>query len=42
MGICIPNYTAEHWTYSALQYWELYFCLGFCLKISLLFRFAGF
>ena len=25
MGICIPKYTAEHWTYSALQYWELYF-----------------
>ena len=25
MGICIPNYTAEHWTYSALQDWELYF-----------------
>ena len=25
MGICIPKYTAEHCTYSALQYWELYF-----------------
>ena len=25
MGICIPKYTAEHWTYSALQYWELHF-----------------
>ena len=25
MGICIPKYTAKHWAYSALQYWELYF-----------------
>ena len=25
MGICILKHTAEHWTYSALQYWELYF-----------------
>ena len=24
-GIRISNYTAGHWTYSALQYWELYF-----------------
>ena len=25
MGICIPNYNTEHWIYSALPYWELYF-----------------
>ena len=25
MSICIPNHTAEDWTYSALQYWELNF-----------------
>ena len=42
IGICIPKYTAEHCTYSALQYWELYFLQAcFCLKISLLSRFVG-
>ena len=25
MGICIAKYTAKHWTYFALQYWERYF-----------------
>ena len=43
MGICIPKYTGEHWTYSVLQYWELYFFKAcFCLEISLLFEFVGF
>ena len=31
IGICIPKYTAEHWTYSGLQYWELFFLGCFCL-----------
>ena len=42
-GICIPKYTAEHWTYSALQHWELYFLqVSFCFEISLFLRFVGF
>ena len=43
MGICIPKYTAEHWTYSAMQYWELYFFrFGSALKLVYFSDLSGF
>ena len=44
MDICIPKYTAEHWTYSALQYWEVYTFFRFVCASKLVYfsDFLGF
>ena len=44
MDICIPKYTAEHWTYSALQHWEVYTFFRFVCASKLVYfsDFLGF
>ena len=37
MNICIPKYTAEHWTYSALQYWQQYLFFRFVSVLKLVY-----